>query len=480
MTITQKDLAVAEREIVEEHQLKEKVVNEEFKIWKKTVPLLYDTIHTYVLDYPSLAIKWLPDYTYSDNKNSVNVKFLIGTNTSHNSSNYLKLGSVNIPSTLAPDFSTVNPDVDSITVPSSVIEDTSDFRILSKWKQTSEINKLDISPNGKKVLSFNSDGVVHSYDLENNDVIDYKYHKSEGYALTWFGNDSFISGSNDSQIALWSLDKPSTPIQLFKSHNGAVNDISYNPNFVSIFGSVSDDSSTQFHDSRASGDNPVIKQENQHIQMAISVHPEIETLYATGGKDNVVSLYDIRNYKIPLRKFFGHNDSVAGIKWDVEDPRTLISWSLDKRIITWDLKDLEEEYAYPDGNENSRRRAAVKIDPCLRFIHGGHTNRVNDFDVHPKIRSLYASVGDDNLLEVWKPKTLSYEEEEGGEEAEDPQDSEQAIEQEVPGNKEELASQDTNSVSAKAEETEDVASAENNEEKVKPADDGVNDVEMQE
>ncbi|KAK6454207.1 WD40-repeat-containing domain protein [Scheffersomyces xylosifermentans] len=422
MTVSQKELAQAEREIVEEHQLKEKVVNEEFKIWKKTVPLLYDTIHTYALDYPSLAVQWLPNYTYSEtNKNSINVRFLISTNTSENSQNYLKLGSLDLPSTLAPDFSVKYPDLDSIPIPSPTIDDTSDFKVLSKWKQNSEINKLEISPDGKKVLSFNSDGVVHSYDLDTSDVIDYKYHKLEGYALGWLSNESFASGSNDSQIALWNLDKPSTPIQLYKSHHGAVNGISVNPIVKSLLGSVSDDSTTQFHDARelGSSDNPAITVENKHIQNTIAFHPDIETLYATAGKDNIISLYDLRNPKKPIRKFFGHNDSVIGIKWDTEDPKTLLSWALDKRIISWDLNSLGEDYTYPaESGEGSKRRGGIRIDPCLKFIHAGHTNRVNDFDAHPKIKGLYASVGDDNLLEVWKPKTLSGEEEEEEEEHE--------------------------------------------------------------
>ena len=36
------------------------VINEEYKIWKKNVPFLYDLVITHELDWPSLTVQWLP------------------------------------------------------------------------------------------------------------------------------------------------------------------------------------------------------------------------------------------------------------------------------------------------------------------------------------------------------------------------------------------------------------------------------------
>ncbi|ODV78840.1 WD40 repeat-like protein [Suhomyces tanzawaensis NRRL Y-17324] len=406
----------AEREVVEDVQQQEKIANEEFKIWKKSVPLLYDTIHTNALEYPSLVVQWLPNYTYSENKNLINVKYLIGTNS--NDHNYLKLGSIDLPSTLAPDFASVLPNALSIPIPLSNIE-TSNFRILSKWKQPSEINRLRLSPDGDKALTFNSNGIIHSYNLVNNDILEYNYHKQEGYGLEWISNEAFLSGSKDSQIALWNILKPSTPIQLFKNHKGGINDLSVNSISKDIFGSVSDDFTTQFHDIRVAGE-PVIQVQNSHIQSAIDFHPDVQTLYSTAGKDNTVNLYDLRNPETPIRRFFGHSDTVIGVKWDLtNDPNVLVSWGLDKRVIYWDLANLEEDFVYPNSeSENSKRKNSSKVDPCLKFIHAGHTNRINDLDIHPSISNLYATVGEDRLFEVWKPKTLLAEDENEEEESE--------------------------------------------------------------
>ncbi len=40
-----------------------RVVNEEYKIWKKNTPFLYDLVMTHVLEWPSLTVQFLPNVT---------------------------------------------------------------------------------------------------------------------------------------------------------------------------------------------------------------------------------------------------------------------------------------------------------------------------------------------------------------------------------------------------------------------------------
>ena len=39
----------------------ERVINEEYKIWKKNTPFLYDLVMTHALEWPSLTAQWLPN-----------------------------------------------------------------------------------------------------------------------------------------------------------------------------------------------------------------------------------------------------------------------------------------------------------------------------------------------------------------------------------------------------------------------------------
>jgi hypothetical protein len=40
-----------------------RVVNEEYKIWKKNTPFLYDLVMTHALEWPSLTVQFLPEVT---------------------------------------------------------------------------------------------------------------------------------------------------------------------------------------------------------------------------------------------------------------------------------------------------------------------------------------------------------------------------------------------------------------------------------
>lgn len=46
-----------------EDGVEERVINEEYKIWKKNTPFLYDMVMTHALEWPSLTAQWLPEVT---------------------------------------------------------------------------------------------------------------------------------------------------------------------------------------------------------------------------------------------------------------------------------------------------------------------------------------------------------------------------------------------------------------------------------
>ena len=49
--------------IDEDAETEQKVINEEYKTWKKNAPFLYDMILSTALDWPTLTTQWFPDVT---------------------------------------------------------------------------------------------------------------------------------------------------------------------------------------------------------------------------------------------------------------------------------------------------------------------------------------------------------------------------------------------------------------------------------
>ena len=61
--------------------VEERVINEEYKIWKKNTPFLYDLVMTHALEWPSLTAQWLPDVTKPEGKDYSVHRLLLGTHT---------------------------------------------------------------------------------------------------------------------------------------------------------------------------------------------------------------------------------------------------------------------------------------------------------------------------------------------------------------------------------------------------------------
>ena len=55
--------------------VEERVINEEYKIWKKNTPFLYDLVMTHALEWPSLTAQWLPDVTRLAQSYSLNISY---------------------------------------------------------------------------------------------------------------------------------------------------------------------------------------------------------------------------------------------------------------------------------------------------------------------------------------------------------------------------------------------------------------------
>ncbi len=76
--------------------MEERVINEEYKIWKKNTPFLYDLVMTHALEWPSLTVQWLPDVTRPEGKDYAVHRLILGTHTS-DEQNHLLIASVQLP-----------------------------------------------------------------------------------------------------------------------------------------------------------------------------------------------------------------------------------------------------------------------------------------------------------------------------------------------------------------------------------------------
>ena len=73
------------------------VINEEFKIWKKNCPFLYDIVVTHALEWPSLTCDWLPEPFVDEEKHTIVHNLVLGTHCGEGAQNALLLANVTLP-----------------------------------------------------------------------------------------------------------------------------------------------------------------------------------------------------------------------------------------------------------------------------------------------------------------------------------------------------------------------------------------------
>lgn len=79
--------------------VEDRIISEEYKIWKRNVPFMYDFMMTRAVEWPSPTVQWFPEVeTVSDEiRGETKVqRILLGTNTQI-AKNYLTIASVTLP-----------------------------------------------------------------------------------------------------------------------------------------------------------------------------------------------------------------------------------------------------------------------------------------------------------------------------------------------------------------------------------------------
>lgn len=74
-------------------------VVEEFAIWKKNSPYLYDLLISHSLEWPSLTVDWVPAAPFPHQANSSLAvhKLVLGTHTSEEAPNFLMVADAILP-----------------------------------------------------------------------------------------------------------------------------------------------------------------------------------------------------------------------------------------------------------------------------------------------------------------------------------------------------------------------------------------------
>jgi histone-binding protein RBBP4 len=396
----------------------EQAIQDEYRLWKKNTPFLYDTVLTHCLTWPSLTCEWLPTKHDPAGADYSNHQLVLGTQTADGSDNYLVIASVKLPRDDAEvDIGKFDESAQPEPGASTGANDQYRIAVTTRICHPGEVNKARHNPKNPFLIATKTiSGDVLLFDYSKHpsrpkieDTIcqqgTLKGHLSEGFALSWnpVRNGILASGADDGLICLWDVVNASSTastdalLSLVGGHSKPVEAVAWNHFNDSSLISVGDDSRIVFWDTRSNTAKPLSMIENAHGNCdvnSVTTSPFTEFLFATAGGNKTVALWDNRNTANPIYVLEGaHTGEITNVNWSPFSEHILASSGTDRRVVVWDLSRIGDELTSDEANDGP---------PELLFMHSGHTGRVNDFAFNSNDEWTFASVADDNILQVWK------------------------------------------------------------------------------
>lgn len=408
---------LAENEIQQDN-IEDQIINEEYKIWKKNSPFLYDTLYSHCLIWPSLTVEWFPNKDVPQNSDFSLQKLLIGTHTSNDEQNYLQIMKVKLPLDDKPVENSEYADNSNEANGLGQVTEKQRIDMELKINHRGEINRARSMPQCPNIIATKTiSGDINIFDYhkhpripESDDVkpqLILKGHEKEGYGMSWNPNKEglLLSGADDNCIFIWDIEKAEMsggvvePILEFKEHESVVEDVCWHKSDENVFGSVSDDKKLKIWDIRQKENS--FYSVDAHIEEILSLDfsPFNANLIITSSVDKTVALWDIRNLKSIVHVFKSHRDEVGVVKFNPHVESLFASGSSDRRVIIWDISRVGDEISEEERKDGP---------PEMLFLHGGHTSKVSDLDWNKNEKLMLASVADDNIIQIWQMASEIY------------------------------------------------------------------------
>lgn len=230
----------------------------------------------------------------------------------------------------------------------------------------------------------------------------------EGYGLDWsplINTGALLLGDCLGRIHLtnrttssWTTDK--TP---FFASQSSIEDIQWSTNENTVFATGGCDGYVRIWDTRSKKHKPVISVEASTTDVnVISWSTKISHLLASGHDDGTWGVWDLRNFSAkekpsPVAHYDFHKAPVTSISFNPLDESIIAVSSEDNTVTLWDLA------VEADDEEISQQRKEAQelndIPPQLLFVHW--QRHVKDVRWHPQIPGCLVSTGGDGL-NVWK------------------------------------------------------------------------------
>lgn len=190
-----------------------------------------------------------------------------------------------------------------------------------------------------------------------------------------FQGNLLASGASDSEIFIWDLNNPSSPMTPGAKSQppDEISCVAWNRQVQHILASTSPGGRCVVWDLKKN--EPIIKVTDNSSRIrckAVAWHPEVATQMLLASEDDhmpVIQVWDLRFATSPLKVLENHQRGVLSVNWCQQDPDLLLSCGKDNRILVWNpnsaVPNGEVLYELPTTTQWSFDVQWCPRNPCL-------------------------------------------------------------------------------------------------------------------
>ncbi|TBU03472.1 WD40 domain-containing protein [Hamiltosporidium magnivora] len=242
------------------------------------------------------------------------------------------------------------------------------------------VNTLRWTPDGRRCISGTSTGeftLWNGYSFNFETIL--QAHESAVRSMCWAPSAQFlVSGDSLGTVKYW---HPSmNNIQIIQAHNESIRDICF-AHSDSKFCTASDDGTIKIFDTKDCKEESSMSGHGWDVRVA-QWHP-YKSLIASGGKDNLIKLWDPRMHTEILTLHI-HKNTVLALKW-----------------LTRNSSDSVCNYLLTGGKDQVIKMVDIRTfkEVCT---YKGHRKEVTALCAHPTINNMFVSGGAEGTIYYWQ------------------------------------------------------------------------------
>lgn len=369
----------------------QKVKNEEFKVWKRQSPFLYDVCMTRALPAVATSVQWLPNAPAEAPAGFAASRALLAAAGAEREFR-IYTTTVDLPDPEAE--ASLRANVDSSTV--RVFEPDSVQAALPAAPLTARASPLDPQLVGVGMRG----GAAAIVNLGDGAAQQHKLHAGDVFAVAWSPSEKQLATVGTDGYA-YLLDADGTHRMLGDQRaptgesSPALYCVAYAPASRVEVATAGDDRIIRFWDVRAPQRAVrAITDAHATAVTALEYSAFNDTLVITGSADGAVAVWDARMSSASLVGLQAGAEAVSRVAFSPHDTSVFATGAADGHVRIWDLS----MHGYNLASATDEAEGPAE----LVFLHGGHLAPITDIAWHPKLPWTLASVAEDSLAQVWR------------------------------------------------------------------------------